>query len=556
MDAATINVTNVAAISNNKVRLVMRARYSRLTPLASTSLPPTRSRVRNVLAMPDRPLSRNSTRVAWVPTATMSSAPLSSASSIATSSLVPVAGNTTYGTPSCSTRTMPGARPSRYACTTTSAPHVSARSETESMSPTMRCGVHPASRIASAPPSTPMSTGRYSTMYGRRVARSSLYWCPRTTMSTWRPSTSVTISGTPTRSSRSARSRRRKSRVLAANDSIWTASPARALSTAASTWSSSSSTPLATTWSPTQTAPSCTRTYAPSWTAVITSGPTSSTRGIPACTMISGPRFGYRPEMLRAALTTAAGRRATSDSAATTSMSTWSITATSPGSSRFVRFLVRRSMRAGPMTPGPPSGAARRRVRNILTRRWSHGAIDGRSAARPAPCPPGLPVAHGAGSPLHLGGGEELPGVRLRGAGVLHPAEHPRELADPPRLVQRRHAAHRHLAVAGLHHREVTVRGRGALRQVGDDDHLRGPGEPGQPAADAERRPAAHPRVDLVEDERRHGVGCAEHDLEPEHEAGQLSARRALGDRPGRRAGMRHEQELDLVDPVRARRAQ
>ena len=50
--------------------------------------------------MPERPLSRNSTSVACVPTATMSSAPLSSASSIATSSLVPVAGKTTGSTPS------------------------------------------------------------------------------------------------------------------------------------------------------------------------------------------------------------------------------------------------------------------------------------------------------------------------------------------------------------------------------------------------------------------------------------------------------------------------
>ena len=91
----------------------MRFRYSRDTPLASTSLPPTRRRVRNVLAMPERPLSRNSTSVACVPTATMSSAPLSSASSIATSSLVPVAGNTMCGTPSWSTRARPGARPSR-----------------------------------------------------------------------------------------------------------------------------------------------------------------------------------------------------------------------------------------------------------------------------------------------------------------------------------------------------------------------------------------------------------------------------------------------------------
>ena len=77
------------------------------------SLPPTRSRVRKVLAIPERPLSRNSTRVAWVPTATISEAPLSSARSMATSSLVPVAGKTTGSTSSLRTRSSPGALPSR-----------------------------------------------------------------------------------------------------------------------------------------------------------------------------------------------------------------------------------------------------------------------------------------------------------------------------------------------------------------------------------------------------------------------------------------------------------
>ena len=50
----------------------MRPSYSRLTPLASTSTGPSRSRVRKVDAMPRRPLSRNSTIVACVPTATIS----------------------------------------------------------------------------------------------------------------------------------------------------------------------------------------------------------------------------------------------------------------------------------------------------------------------------------------------------------------------------------------------------------------------------------------------------------------------------------------------------
>src|SRR3954466_15589458 len=72
--------------------------------------------------MPPRPLSRNSTRVAWVPTATMSLAPFSSASSIAMSSLVAEAGKVIASTPRSWTRARPGARPSAEACTTTPAP--------------------------------------------------------------------------------------------------------------------------------------------------------------------------------------------------------------------------------------------------------------------------------------------------------------------------------------------------------------------------------------------------------------------------------------------------
>ena len=61
--------------------------------------------------------------------------------SIATSSLVPVAGKTTCSTPRSSTRFCPGARPLRYACTTISAPERRVWSETESMSPTIRSGL-------------------------------------------------------------------------------------------------------------------------------------------------------------------------------------------------------------------------------------------------------------------------------------------------------------------------------------------------------------------------------------------------------------------------------
>src|SRR5690606_20114969 len=105
--------TSAPKTRNSSDHVEIRLRYRRLTPLASTSLLPTRRRVRNVLAMPARPLSRNSIMLACVPTATMSEAPLSSASSIAMSSLVAVAGNVTASWPSSWTRFRPGARPSR-----------------------------------------------------------------------------------------------------------------------------------------------------------------------------------------------------------------------------------------------------------------------------------------------------------------------------------------------------------------------------------------------------------------------------------------------------------
>src|SRR4051812_34789605 len=82
---------------------------------------------------------------------------------------------------------------------------------------------------------------------------------------------------------------------------------------------------------------------------------------MPASTRIPGPRFGYLPDVLGAALTTAPTLPATSESALTRSTSTWSMTAISPGRSRLVRFLVRRSTRAVPVTPGAVSDARPRR---------------------------------------------------------------------------------------------------------------------------------------------------------------------------------------------------
>ena len=80
--------------------------------------------------------------------------------------------------------------------------------------------------------------------------------------------------------------------VFAANASSWTDSPARASSMDAATDSSSWVNAWATHRSPTQTALSWTRAVVPSTRSVITSLPAESRSGIPAATMISGPRLG------------------------------------------------------------------------------------------------------------------------------------------------------------------------------------------------------------------------------------------------------------------------
>ena len=79
----------------------------------------------------------------------------------------------------------------------------------------------------------------------------------------------------------------------------------------------------------------------PSRTSCMTSLPTASSSGIPAATSRSGPPFGYRPEIDALAFTTAATPAAMRLSAATRSMSRWSMIAISPRPMRFARSLVR-----------------------------------------------------------------------------------------------------------------------------------------------------------------------------------------------------------------------
>src|SRR5215203_5074441 len=63
--------------------------------------------------------------------------------------------------------------------------------------------------------------------------------------------------------------------------------------------------------------------------------------------------------MLADALTTAEGEHATRPSAATRSMSRWSMTAISPGRRRLVRLFVRLSSRAAPFGAEPAELAER-----------------------------------------------------------------------------------------------------------------------------------------------------------------------------------------------------
>src|SRR3984957_15623266 len=142
--------------------------------------------------------------------------------------------------------------------------------------------------------------------------------------------------------------------------------------------------------------------------------------------------------------------------------------ATSPIRSRLVRFLVRRSSRAGPITPGRSSGLLR-----CLIGSFRNGAIivshparpmeqtrphtaspDGpahrptqdvplplrprpappqpppASPGAPPPPPPAPPLAPRRGAPR--GGGEQQTRVRPGIFGVLEAGQHPGQLGDPP----------------------------------------------------------------------------------------------------------------------------
>src|SRR3954451_17017840 len=151
--------------------------------------------------------------------------------------------------------------------------------------------------------------------------------------------------------------------------------------------------------------------------------------------------------MLGAALTTAQTFAATSPSAATRSRSTWSMIAMSPGRSRLVRRLVRRSRRATPTTPGWRSPLReRRRVASLI----AASLPDVLGEPDPAAPPSGVPLRG-------RGDGQQLLRVTPRELRVGQPGEHPRQLFEPVRAVDPPYAGRRHGAVIIARDDQVVV---------------------------------------------------------------------------------------------------
>src|SRR5438093_2180624 len=86
---------------------------------------------------------------------------------------------------------------------------------------------------------------------------------------------------------------------------------------------------------------------------------------------------------------------------------------------------------------------------------------------------------------------------------------------------------------------------------MGDAEDLPRPAELRELAADGFGHGAADSGVDLVEDQRRAALLCGGQGLEGEHDPRQLAARGDPGERARLLAGVRREEELDLVPAFR-----
>src|SRR6266498_1276449 len=362
-------------------------------------------------------------------------------------------------------------------------------------------------------------------------------------MSTCRPAILVSTSGTPTPSRSRSRSWSRYSIVLAANASNWTESPSRASAIALATVPASCRTPLATASPPRYTVSASIRTTSPSRSRSNSTSPRSSISGMPACTSTSGPRLGYRPEIDGLALSTAATPTATSESAATRSRSTWSMTAMSPGRSRPTRRLVRRSSRTVPVTtPGSALRDRRKTGRRIVTHPDTAGLAGWTRHAYPA----GPPLS----GLLLCRHGEQLLRVRDAQIRVGQAGEHPGQLPRSLGVLHHTYPARGDRAAGVLGDDQVPVGECRHLGQMRHHQYLMGASQPGQPAPDLHRRLSADTRVHLVEDQRGRATGTGEHHLDREHHPGQLTARGALLQRQRRCPRVRRQLELDVVGAV------
>src|SRR5215210_230276 len=166
-----------------------------------------------------------------------------------------------------------------------------------------------------------------------------------------------------------------------------------------------------------------------------------------------GPPFGYRPEIDASAFTTATTPAATRPSAAIRSRSRWSITATSPGSSRLMRSLVRRSILAVPTT------AVVGRVPRALRRAMGPCLLEGVARL------------------------EQLGGVAARMGRLPDSRQHAGELAHPFLAGHRLRARHRAFPLLALLDHDLRVGEGRHLREMRDDQHLMPPGEVRQQAA-------------------------------------------------------------------------
>ena len=334
------------------------------------------------------------------------------------------------------------------------------------------------------------------------------------------PRASVRMSGTPTPSSSSSRSRRRYSIVFAANASSWTDSPARASVIAARDRRRPAPCPWRRRRHRRSTRVAVEADLLPSVQAAsMTSLPTLSTSGMPAVDQDLRTEVGVAAGDRRRGVDDGRGPgRRRSASALTRSRSTWSMTAMSPGSSRLVRSLVRRSSRTDPGTPG---------------RSWLGGPQAGQfHRALIVPChePPSRFIQPGRPLLTHLryvtvrqiilwnglfslGSAVRRP-VRAapRRAPGRHRSPPDRPSSGPVPATGRHRRGHQTTggdrAVVALQHHDVPVGERGDLGQVGDHEHLGRSASRASRSTDLDRGLAADAGVDLVEHERRHRDAC------------------------------------------------